>query len=124
MTKSVKAEIEKLMEIGTGDEIHFTDGSIWCCNLLQWTESDPGYVIFCPCSFEEIRQGNQPDKYYFPSELKSLLIDAVKGGAKIEQGVGLVSDEDGEFGHCDQCGSQCDSEGCTRNRKHEFAIEG
>lgn len=92
MKSIVEDELDKLMDIGTGDEVHFTDGSIWCCNLLSWTKDDKGYVVFCPCSFQDLREGKEHPKYYFPSELKSLLVDAVKGGAKIIQGVGLIKD--------------------------------
>jgi hypothetical protein len=78
----------------TGDEIHFTDGTIWSCllysSLIISPEAD--CVVFIPMSFKNWLDDKFVRDYYFVDEVKSLLKDALKGGAKIVRGVGLAKD--------------------------------
>lgn len=77
----------------TGDEIHFTNGAIW--SLLLFTDLYPLFtmeentVIFVPMSFEQMREQGFVKDYYFINDMKGVLIDALKGGAKIVRGVGV-----------------------------------
>lgn len=77
----------------TGDEIHFTDGTIW--SLLLFSDLYPlltmesKEVIFVPMSFEQMREQGFVKDYYFVSDVKGVLKDALKGGAKIVRGVGV-----------------------------------
>lgn len=77
----------------TGDEIHFTDGTIW--SLLLFSDLYPllsmesKEVIFVPMSFEQMREQGFVKDYYFINDMKGVLIDALKGGAKIVRGVGV-----------------------------------
>jgi hypothetical protein len=79
----------------TGDEIHFTDGAIWSC--LPWSSlipisPDEDCVVFIPISFKRWLDGEFVSDPYFVDEVKPLLKDALKGGAKIVRGVGLAKD--------------------------------
>ncbi len=80
----------------TGDEIHFTDGTIW--SLLLFSDLYPllsmesKEVIFVPMSFEQMRERGFVKDYYFINDMKGVLIDALKGGAKIVRGVGVKDD--------------------------------
>ena len=78
----------------TGDEIHFTDGTIWSCllysSLIISPEAD--CVVFIPMSFKNWLDDKFVRDYYFVDEVKSLLKDALNGGAKIVRGVGLAKD--------------------------------
>lgn len=82
----------------TGDEIHFTNGAIW--SLLLFTDLYPLFnnameentVIFVPMSFEQMRERGFVKDYYFINDMKGVLIDALKGGAKIVRGVGVKDD--------------------------------
>lgn len=81
----------------TGDEIHFTDGTIW--SLLLFSDLYPllssmesKEVIFVPMSFEQMREQGFVKDYYFPNDVKGVLKDALKGGAKIVRGVGVKND--------------------------------
>jgi len=69
----------------TGDEIHFTDGTVWYCGEYQ------NYVVFFTRSFKELKDMGYFDNYLLAYEVKSVVIDAIKGGAKIVRGVGLVN---------------------------------
>ena len=77
----------------TGDEIHFTDGTIW--SLLLFSDLYPllsmesKEVIFVPMSFEQMREQGFVKDYFFISDVKGVLKDALKGGAKIVRGVGV-----------------------------------
>jgi hypothetical protein len=46
-------------------------------------------VIFVPMSFEQMREQGFVKDYYFVSDVKGVLKDALKGGAKIVRGVGV-----------------------------------
>lgn len=76
----------------TGDEIHFTDGTIW--SVLSFSDLHPlltmkeNTVIFVPMSFEQIRKQGRGE-YCFLNDVKGVLKDALKGGAKIVRGVGV-----------------------------------
>ncbi len=76
----------------TGDEIHFTDGTIW--SVLTFSDLYPLLtmkkikVIFVPMSFEQIRKQGRGE-YCFLNDVKGVLKDALKGGAKIVRGVGV-----------------------------------
>jgi hypothetical protein len=78
----------------TGDEIHFTDGTIWSCllysSLIILPEGD--CVVFIPISFKRWLDGEFVGDPYFVDEVRPLLKDALKGGAKIVRGVGLAKD--------------------------------
>lgn len=78
----------------TGDEIHFTDGTIWSCllysSLIILPEED--CVVFIPMSFKNWLDDEFVRHFYFVDEVKPLLKDALKGGAKIVRGVGLAKD--------------------------------
>ena len=79
--------------IETGDEIHLTSGEVWSCVFSTCGPIDLG-VHFVKGSFAEAREhgdfvANSCEKLYAPS-VKDLIIDAVKGGAKIHKGVGLA----------------------------------
>ena len=79
----------------TGDEIHFTDGTIWSCLLLSSLRPisrKADCVVFIPMSFKNWLDGEFVSHPYFVDEVKSLLKDALKGGAKIVRGVGLAKD--------------------------------
>ena len=81
----------------TGDEIHFTDGTIW--SLLLFSDLYPllsmesKEVIFVPMSFEQMREQGFVKDYFFISDVEGVLKDALKGGAKIVRGVGLAKDD-------------------------------
>ena len=76
----------------TGDEIHFTDGTIW--SVLSFSDLHPlltmveNTVIFVPMSFEQIRKQGRGE-YCFLNNVKGVLKDALKGGAKIVRGAGV-----------------------------------
>lgn len=76
----------------TGDEIHFTDGTIW--SVLSFSDLYPlltmeeNAVIFVPMSFEQMRKQGRGE-YCFLNDVKGVLKDALKGGAKIVRGVGV-----------------------------------
>ena len=78
----------------TGDEIHFTDGTIW--SLLLFSDLYPlltmeeNTVIFVPMSFEQMREKGFVKDYYFLNDVEGVLKDALKGGAKIVRGVGVA----------------------------------
>jgi hypothetical protein len=79
----------------TGDEIHFTDGTIWSC--LWWSSLRPispeaDCVVFIPMSFKNWLNDEFVSDPYFADEVRPLLTDALKGGAKIVRGVGLAKD--------------------------------
>lgn len=79
----------------TGDEIHFTDGTIWSC--LWWSSLIPispeeDCVVFISISFKRWLDGEFVSDPYFVDEVRPLLKDALKGGAKIVRGVGLAKD--------------------------------
>ena len=82
----------------TGDEIHFTDGTIWSVLLFSdlypffTMEGDEKEVILIPVSFEQMRERGFVKDYYFINDMKGVLIDALKGGAKIVRGVGVKDD--------------------------------
>ena len=79
----------------TGDEIHFTDGTIWSCLLwsqLRMISDDQDCVIFIPISFQQWLAQEPVYNEYFSAEVGSLIKDALKGGAKIVRGVGLAND--------------------------------
>lgn len=87
----LKRELDLLESLSTGDEIHFTDGTIWCCTFQRWFEDDPNaIVVLVPKSFAQLKEDEWSQHTYFPSDFKSLLIDAVKGGASVKKGVGLA----------------------------------
>ena len=77
----------------TGDEIHFTDGTIWSVllfsDLYPLLSMESKEVIFVPMSFEQMREQGFVKDYYFVSDVKGVLKDALKGGAKIVRGVGV-----------------------------------
>ena len=77
----------------TGDEIHFTDGTIWSVllfsDLYPLLSMESKEVIFVPMSFEQMREQGFVKDYYFINDMKGVLIDALKGGAKIVRGVGV-----------------------------------
>lgn len=79
----------------TGDEIHFTDGTIWSVLLFSdlypffTMEGDEKEVIFVPMSFEQMREQGFVKDYFFISDVEGVLKDALKGGAKIVRGVGV-----------------------------------
>ena len=81
----------------TGDEIHFTDGTIWSVVLFSdlWPllTMEENTVIFVPMSFEQMREQGFVKDYFFISDVKGVLEDALKGGAKIVRGVGLAKDD-------------------------------
>jgi hypothetical protein len=77
----------------TGDEIHFTDGTIWSCLLYSSLrpispEEDKDCVVFISMSFKRWLDGEFVRHPYFVDEVRPLLKDALKGGAKIVRGVG------------------------------------
>lgn len=78
----------------TGDEIHFTNGTIW--SLLLFSDLYPlltmeeNTVIFVPMSFEQMREKGFVKDYYFLNDVEGVLKDALKGGAKIVRGVGVA----------------------------------
>ncbi len=79
----------------TGDEIHFTDGTIWSC--LWWSSLRPispeaDCVVFIPMSFKNWLNDEFVSDPYFADEVRPLLTDALKGGAKIVRGVGSAKD--------------------------------
>ena len=78
----------------TGDEIHFTDGTIWSCTNMGW--GDLSEVVFAPMSFEQIKEEGFVQDYFFPETVKPVIIDAFKGGAKLVKGVALSMDWDEE----------------------------
>ena len=77
----------------TGDEIHFTDGTIWSVllfsDLYPLLSMESKEVIFVPMSFEQMREQGFVKDYFFISDVKGVLKDALKGGAKIVRGVGV-----------------------------------
>ena len=81
-------DLELFESISTGDEIHFTDGAIWSCTLRGWSEST-NMVVFVPMSFEQLQNDGWCKDYFFPDDIKSILYDAINGGAKIIKSVGL-----------------------------------
>ena len=72
------------IDIYTGDEIHFTDGTIWSCTFRSSYED---MVVFVACGFKDI--SNYCGEIFWPEDVKPLIIDAIHGGAKIVKGVGL-----------------------------------
>lgn len=80
----------------TGDEIHFTDGTIWSVllfsDLYPLLSMESKEVIFVPMSFEQMREQGFVKDYYFSNDVKGVLKDALKGGAKIVRGVGVKDD--------------------------------
>jgi hypothetical protein len=80
----------------TGDEIHFTDGTIWSVvlfsDLYPLLTMEENTVIFVPMSFEQMKEQGYVKDYYFSNDVKGVLKDALKGGAKIVRGVGLAND--------------------------------
>jgi hypothetical protein len=77
----------------TGDEIHFTDGTIWSVllfsDLYPLLTMEENTVIFVPMSFEQGKEQGYVKDYYFSNDVKGVLKDALKGGAKIVRGVGV-----------------------------------
>ena len=77
----------------TGDEIHFTDGTIWSVllfsDLYPLLSMESKEVIFVPMSFEQMREQGFVKDYFFISDVEGVLKDALKGGAKIVRGVGV-----------------------------------
>ncbi len=78
----------------TGDEIHFTNGTIWSVllfsNLYELLTMEEDTVIFVPMSFRKMREQDGFVKdYYFVSDVEGVLKDALKGGAKIVRRVGV-----------------------------------
>jgi len=71
----------------TGDEIHFTDGTIWYCGFHERFKNE---VVFYLSSFEELKYMGYSNNYLLAYEVQSVVIDAIKGGAKIVRGVGLI----------------------------------
>jgi len=84
-------DLELFENLSTGDEIHFTDGTIWSCTSMGWSGSEE-LVAFVPMSFKQIQDGEWCKDYFFPGDLKCVVFDAVKGGAKIIKGVGLKNE--------------------------------
>jgi len=76
------------VQVFTGDEIHFTDGTVWSCTFLSRFE---GVVVFVACAFKDIPQYCVRD--FFPDDVKPLILDAIKGGAKILKGVGIAKNK-------------------------------
>jgi hypothetical protein len=80
----------------TGDEIHFTNGTIWSLLLfsdlypLLTMEGGEKEVILIPMSFEQMREQGFVKDYYFLNDVEGVLKDALKGGAKIVRGVGVA----------------------------------
>ncbi len=80
----------------TGDEIHFTDGTIWSLLLfsdlypLLTMEGGEKEVILIPLSFEQMKEQGFVKDYYFLNDVEGVLKDALKGGAKIVRGVGVA----------------------------------
>lgn len=76
----------------TGDEIHFTDGTIWSVllfsDLYPLLTMEENTVIFVRMSFEQMREQGRGE-YCFLNDVKGVLKDALKGGAKIVRGVGV-----------------------------------
>lgn len=79
----------------TGDEIHFTDGTIWSLLLFSdlypdfTMEGDEEEIILIPKSFEQMKEQPLVKDYYFWNDVQGVLKDALNGGAKIVRGVGL-----------------------------------
>lgn len=79
----------------TGDEIHFTNGTIWSLLLfsdlypLLTMEGGEKEVILIPLSFEQMKEQGFVKDYYFLNDVEGVLKDALKGGAKIVRGVGV-----------------------------------
>ena len=80
----------------TGDEIHFTDGTIWSVLLFSdlypffTMEGDEKEVILIPMSFEQMKEQGFVKDYYFVNDVKGVLKDALKGGAKTVTGAGVA----------------------------------
>jgi len=79
-------DLELFENLSTGDEIHFTDGTIWSCTSMGWSGSEE-LVVFVPMSFKKLADNDGWCQHtFFPEDVKSLLFDAVKGGAQIIKG--------------------------------------
>jgi len=74
--------MKEFENISTGDQIQFTDGTIWTCALRGWG-GDTDMVVFAPMSLKQLEEDGWCKDYFFPDDVKSILRDAIKGGAQI-----------------------------------------
>lgn len=74
--------MKEFENISTGDQIQFTDGTIWTCTLRGWG-GDTDMVVFVPMSLKQLEEDGWCKDYFFPDDVKSILRDAIKGGAQI-----------------------------------------
>ena len=90
-------------DLFTMDEIHFTSGAIWSCVLERHTP-DIEFIIFIKGSFAEAEEKGfswRSDERIDAETVKDIILDALKGGAKIVKGVGWDYDwqnEEADFG--------------------------
>jgi len=74
--------MKEFEDISIGDQIQFTDGTIWTCALRGWG-GDTDMVVFVPMSLKQLEEDGWCKDYFFPDDVKSILRDAIKGGAQI-----------------------------------------